>query len=352
MAAENLSAVLHAKMDLRMEHKDVPAIGEEDVLVRMGPVGICGSDIKYWTHGYCSGVFVLRAPMVLGHEGAGTVVQTGSKVNNLEEGDKVAIEPGVACLRCRVCREGRYNLCPYMQFCATPPVHGNLTRLYKHPASFCHRLPTGVDLEQGALVEPLAVAVHACRRGEVKAGSLVLVCGAGPVGLLCMWVAKCTGALGVVITDIDDQRLAFAKENGADYVINVRGLEEPMAAQQIVSTAGRMPDVTIECSGSDYSMALGIHATHPGGSIVQVGRGSQVPSIPLTLAATKEVDIKGVFRYANCYPTAISLISSGQLPNLKQLISHRYPLAETEVAFKTAMSRDAGAIKVIIDCDR
>ncbi|GFR82295.1 sorbitol dehydrogenase-like [Elysia marginata] len=296
----------------------------------MGPVGICGSDIKYWTHGYCSGVFVLRAPMVLGHEGAGTVVQTGSKVKNLQVGDRVAIEPGVPCLRCRVCREGRYNLCPDMQFCATPPIHGNLCRLYKHPAAFCHRLPERVDLEQGALVEPLAVAVHACRRGGVRTGCLVLVCGA----------------------DIDDGRLAFAKEIGADYVINVRGLEEPIAAQQIITTAGSAPDVTIECSGSDYSMTLGIHATHPGGSIVQVGRGSQVPSIPLTIAATKEVDIKGVFRYANCYETAISLINSGQLPNLKQLISHRYPLAETEVAFKTAMSRDAGAIKVIIDCDQ
>ncbi|KAK3762202.1 hypothetical protein RRG08_057440 [Elysia crispata] len=352
MAVKNLSAVLHAKLDLRLENRDVPAIGEEDVLIRMGPVGICGSDIKYWTHGYCSGVFVLRAPMVLGHEGAGTVVQTGSKVGNLKVGDRVAIEPGVPCLRCRICREGRYNLCPRMQFCATPPVHGNLTRLFKHPAAFCHRLPESVDLEHGALVEPLAVAIHACNRGGVKAGSLVLVCGAGPVGLLCMWVAKCAGALGVVVTDIDDQRLAFAKEKGADYVINVRGVEEPIAAQQIISAAGCSPDVTIECSGSDYSMTLGIHATHPGGSVVQVGRGTQIPSIPLTLAATKEVDIKGVFRYANCYPTAISLISSGQLPGLKSLISHHFPLAETEMAFKTALSRDAGAIKIIIECDQ
>ncbi|RUS80113.1 hypothetical protein EGW08_012112, partial [Elysia chlorotica] len=199
-----------------------------------------------------------------GHEGAGTVVKIGSKVENLKVGDRVAIEPGVPCLRCRVCREGRYNLCPGMQFCATPPVHGNLSRLFRHPAAFCHRLPDNVDLEQGALVEPLAVAVHACRRGGVKAGSLVLVCGAGKKLLVLALFATAAGggggaAAAEYIGDIDDDRLAFAKDNGADYVINVRGLEEPIAAQQIVSAAGGSPDVTIECSGSDYSMTLGIH---------------------------------------------------------------------------------------------
>ena len=346
----NTGMVLHGKMDMRLQSLPVPELKGNDVLLRMSSVGICGSDIKYWTHGYC-GMFTLKSPMVLGHEASGTVVKLGPDVKHLHVGDRVAVEPGVSCRRCRICFAGRYNLCPAMRFCATPPVDGNICGLFAHPEDFCFKLPDHVTDDEGALMEPLAVAVHACRRGGVKSGHRVLVCGAGPVGILCMWVAKELGALAVLVTDIDDFRLDYAKSQGADQVVNVLNKSEPDVAKEVSQLLGDRPDVTIECSGSDFSMRLGIHATFPGGAVVQVGRGTPAPETPLNMAATKEVDIKGVFRYANCYPQAVQLVSSGRLPRLASLVTHHFKMADTEKAFDTARSRDAKAIKVMIHCD-
>ena len=217
---DNLTAILYKTGDIRLEQTDVPKPDPHQVLLKMDSVGICGSDVHYWTHG-AIGDFIVRAPMVLGHEAAGVVTEVGEAVSHLKAGDRVAIEPGVPCRMCSLCKTGVYNLCPDMQFCATPPVHGNLCKYYVHAADFCYKLPDSLSLEEGALMEPLAVGVHACRRAGVCIGKRVLICGAGPIGLVNLLTAKAMGASEVVITDIAENRLEVAKSLGADHVYKV-----------------------------------------------------------------------------------------------------------------------------------
>lgn len=225
-------------------------------------VGICGSDVHYLTKGRI-GDFVLTAPMVIGHEAAGTVVQCGSKVHHLKPGDRCAIEPGVPCYRCQDCKTGHYNLCSQMKFCATPPHHGNLVQFYKHPADFCYKLPDHVSLEEGALLEPLSVGIHACRRGGVGLGSVVLILGAGPIGLVTLLAAKSMGAAQILIVDIQQNRLDVAQELGANFTLlmNKNDGEEQLhlVAQKIEKMlGGRKADIAIECCGAETTTRLSI----------------------------------------------------------------------------------------------
>lgn len=316
----------------------------------MDSVGICGSDVHYWTHG-AIGDFIVRAPMVLGHEAAGVVVKLGANVKNLQVGDKVAIEPGVPCRICNYCKTGVYNLCSEMQFCATPPVHGNLSRFYVHAADFCYKLPANMSLEEGALMEPLAVGVHACRRAGVSLGKKVLICGAGPIGLVNVLTAKAMGASDIVVTDVVEKRLEVAKSIGATQVYKVGGKKsaEIMAAEVEALLGGHKPDICIECSGIESSIRFGIFSTKSGGLLVLVGLGNPEVTLPIVNASVREVDIRGIFRYANCYPTAIAMVASGAV-DVKPLITHRFNLEETLKAFETAKTGAGGAIKVIIKC--
>lgn len=348
--SDNLTAILHKIGDIRLEQKDVPEPGPEQVLLKMDSVGICGSDIHYWTHG-AIGDFIVRAPMVLGHEAAGIVEKCGSNVTSLQVGDKVSIEPGVPCRLCNFCKTGVYNLCPDMQFCATPPVHGNLARYYVHAADFCYKLPPSVSLEEGALMEPLAVGVHACRRAGVSLGKRVLICGAGPIGLVNLLTAQAMGASDVVITDIMENRLEVARNMGATHVYKVGTgkTAEQMSAEVESLLGGNKPDITIECSGVEASIRFGIFSTKSGGCLVLVGLGKPEVTMPIVNAAVREVDIRGIFRYANCYPTAIAMVATGKL-DVKPLITHRFQLEETLQAFETAKTGAGGAIKVMIKC--
>ncbi|RWS28433.1 sorbitol dehydrogenase-like protein [Leptotrombidium deliense] len=197
---DNLSAVLMKKDVLLLQQMPLPENPKNDeVLLATHTVGICGSDVHYWTHGRI-GNFVVEKPMILGHETSATVVAVGENVKHLKPGDRVATEPGVPCRQCNFCKEGKYNLCENIFFFATPPDDGTLTRFFKHPADFCFKLPDHVSYEEGALLEPLSVGVHACKRAGVTVGSDVLVCGAGPIGLVTMLTAKAFGARKVCIT--------------------------------------------------------------------------------------------------------------------------------------------------------
>lgn len=348
----NLSAVLYKTNDLRMEQKPIAEPDDHEVLLEMHCVGICGSDVHYFTHG-CIGDFKLLDPMIIGHEASGIVCKVGKKVNNLKVGDRVAIEPGVPCRTCTYCKEGRYNLCKQIFFCATPPDHGNLSRYYKHAADFCHKLPDHVSLEEGALLEPLSVGVHACRRAGVTLGSKVLVTGAGPIGLVTMITAKALGASTVIMTDILQHKLDTAVDLGADHTILIEkgSSQEEISAKIQDLLEGDQPDKTIDCSGIESTIKLGMHATRPGGVLVIVGCGSQEVKIPLVLTMTKEIDIRGVFRYANDYPIALAMVASGKV-DVKKLITHNYLLEDTLHAFETARTGAGNAIKVMIHCKR
>ncbi|GBN21965.1 Sorbitol dehydrogenase [Araneus ventricosus] len=348
MTTKNLSAVLRRKGELVLENRPVPEPLPHEVLISIHTVGICGSDVHYWKHGEI-GDFIVKEPMILGHESSGTVVKTGNQVKHLKPGDRVCIEPGVPCRRCEFCLEGRYNLCPDIQFCATPPVDGSLRQFYCHDAAFCYKLPDNVSLEEGALMEPLSVAVHACRRSQVTAGKSVLICGAGPIGLVNLLTCKAMGATRVCITDISENRLDVAKKLGATYQLNVKDLDSKTAVTQIKSLIGGPPDVTIECSGAESSIKLALLVTKSGGVVMCVGLGAPEIKIPIIEASVREVDIKGIFRYANCYPTAIGLVSSGAL-DVKPLITHHFNLENMLKAFETSASGAGGAIKVLIHC--
>jgi L-iditol 2-dehydrogenase len=360
----NLTLVLHEKLKMELEQRPLPPKPKpNEVTLATHTVGICGSDVKYWREGKI-GNFVLKKPMILGHETSAIVIETGEDVKNLSPGDKVAVEVGLPCSTCNLCKSGKYNLCNQMAFAATPPYDGTLTRYFNHPADFCFKLPEAVSLEEGALLEPLAVAVHACQRAPVKLNDIVLVCGAGAVGLLSMLSAKAFGASHVVITDISPNRLNFAKQLGASATyLCERGVSlEQMAAdlRNIVAKLNPLNvnkkdqsdlsagvNVVLECSGAESSLNLAMQTTAVGGTIVCVGCQPDQVTVSLNAAITQEIDIKGVFRYRNCYPLALSLVETGRI-NLKPLVTHRFRLEDAIEAFETC-SRGEG-VKIMIEC--
>lgn len=396
----NVAAVLHGPGDLRVGPHPTPDPGPHQVLIAVSAVGICGSDVHYLTHGRI-GPFVLRGPMVLGHEAAGVVARLGAGVTHLSVGDKVAIEPGVPCSsagsasasRCVVaaCAAGRYNLCGDMRFCATPPVDGSLATYYVHAADFVYRLPAGVSMEDAALFEPLSVGIHALRRagldddsGAATGPGDVYVGGAGPIGLVTLLVAKAKyPTRRVVVADVDAGRLALASELGADATVVVdvaddrgaAGVAADVAAALCrlaaaadnagasgasgsAAAAGATPPrpppgvaVAVECSGAASSVAACVAAVRPGGVVVVVGMGAPVVGVPLVDAGVKEIDLRGVFRYADTYGEAAALVGEGRL-SLRRLVTHRYKLADAAKAFETVRLGRDGVIKVVIDCQR
>lgn len=344
---DNLTAVLHGINDLRLEQRPIPQPDDDQVLLRMEVVGICGSDVHYLVNGRI-GPFIVEKPMVIGHEASGTVVKVGANVKHLKPGDRVAIEPGEGCRRCTYCKEGRYNLCPLMAFCATPPFDGNLTRYYVHAADFCFKLPDHVSLEEGALLEPLSVGVHACKRANVSLGAVVLVLGAGPIGMVNLLAAKAFGASKVIITDVIESKLNKASELGADHTILIKPTDkEDEIVDRIIRTLGCQPTISLECSGAESSVRIAIKATKAGGVAVLIGMGKPEMTIPLGDALIREVDIRGVFRYVNDYATALEMVSSGKV-NVKPLITHHYKMEDTLKAFHTSRTGEGNAIKVLI----
>ncbi|CAI5452825.1 unnamed protein product [Caenorhabditis angaria] len=304
--SSNIAAVLHKTNDLRIEEVPIPTPKPNQVQIKVHTVGICGSDVHYWTHGEI-GPFVVKKPMIVGHETSGTVSQVGSEVTHLKVGDRVALEPGLPCKDCDICKNGRYNLCTKMRFFATPPIDGTLARYIVHDADFCFKLPENVSFEEGALIEPLSVAIHASKRGDVKMGDRILICGAGPIGILNVLAAQAAGAISIAITDIDDSRLALAKKVGAGTTINVRNKTSLEIKSEVVKGLGGEPNVSIECTGVQTSIATAIETTKSGGTVVLIGLGESVIQFPIVEAATREVDIRGIFRYVNTYPKALEL---------------------------------------------
>mmetsp|Transcript_30552 Transcript_30552/g.76670 ORF Transcript_30552/g.76670 Transcript_30552/m.76670 type:complete len:344 (+) Transcript_30552:42-1073(+) len=340
---ENTKAVLYGLEELKLEKGEIPTPGPGDALIAINSVGLCGSDVHYYAHHQC-GPFKVDGPLVLGHESSGTVKAVGEKVKNLKVGDRVALEPGVTCKNCHECKTGRYNLCRDVQFLATPPYNGSLCNFICHPADYCFVLPDNVSNEEGALLEPLSVGIHACDRAGVTLGSNVLVLGAGPIGLVTLLAAKAAGASKVVMTDIKIEKLALASELGAALTVKVDDTDLATALKD----SGIDIDCSIECSGAAPSISAAIRCTRNGGCVCLVGRGATVDAtIPLFDAADREVDIKGVFRYRNVYPRALGLVASGMV-NLRPLITHRFAMADVNEAFQVAKTGRGGAIKVVV----
>ncbi|KAH7886898.1 chaperonin 10-like protein [Phlebopus sp. FC_14] len=345
------AAVLHGPKDLRVEDRPVwpPQYNHAQVLVKS--TGLCGSDLHYYLDGR-NGDFALQAPLVLGHEAAGLVVAVGPGVTNIVPGQRVAIEAGVMCRQCEYCDSGRYNLCKGMRFASSaktfPHLDGTLQDRMNHPAHVLHPIPDACSYEQAALAEPLCVLIHAAKRASLQQGQRVLVFGVGAIGILACALAKAYGASQVVAIDINQQRLEFAKVNGfasqtycLPMVDKAKTTEEQLRQArehvQLALTEFKRPDgfdVVFECTGAEPCIQMSIHAAITGGKVMLVGMGSRNVTLPLSAAALREVDIQGSFRYANTYPAAISLLASGKLKNIENLITHRVKLQDAARAFE------------------
>lgn len=336
--------MLHAPRDLRLEQAPIPVAGPDDVLVRITTNGLCGSDIHFYKEGKL-GPFVVDRPYIPGHECAGVVVQAAAS-GGPAVGTRVAIEPGIPCRRCALCKSGRYNLCADVVFMSAPPVNGTFAEYAAVPADFAHVLPDSVDDESGAFVEPLAVGVQAVTRSGLTAASTVAVIGAGPIGLVTMLVAKAYGAAKVFLIDGLPTRLALADQLGADATINFR--EENPEARILELTGGLGADFVFDASGSVAGSASAPGLAARGGSVTFIGWPELATfPFPVETILEKELDVHGTNRYANAFPKAIALLAAGKL-DVHPLVSHRFTLDEVVEAFRFAADNPAETVKVMI----
>ena len=339
--------VLESRLTLSL--RDFPieqdaALGPRDVRIKLHTVGICGSDVHYYTHG-AIGDFVLRAPMILGHEASGTVTEVGAQVTTLRPADRVCMEPGIPDPVSRATRLGLYNIDPAVRFWATPPVHGILRPSVIHPEAFTFKLPDTVSFAQAAMVEPLAVGVHAATKARVKPGDVGLVSGAGPIGLVTALAALAAGCAQVFVTDVDDSKLAIAASlSPAITALNVR--DDPVA-QILAQTAGWGAEVVFECSGSSAAASGVFDALAPGGRVVFVGITAQPFPYDLTRAMVREARVEHVFRYAHVFARCVGLLASGAI-NLTPLITRSFAFDDAVQAFEIAATAPKGQVKMQI----
>jgi L-iditol 2-dehydrogenase len=338
------AAVLHAANDLRVEDVPVPSIGPEDALVRVRACGICASDVHYFVHGRI-GQYVVEEPMIVGHELAGDVVAIGPGVRGLAVGTRVALEPGVTCGRCQMCKSGRYNLCPDVSFFATPPIQGAMSEYAVIRADFAHPLPDHVSYEQGALCEPISVGIHCCDLTGVKPGDRVVILGAGPIGLTAILAARQRGAGLVIISDVYPARLDVARRLGA-VAVDVR--TEDIAAVVRERTGGVGAEALFDTSGVRGVTEAAPELVRKGGAIAIVGLpADDAITYRMLTVVHKELTIHGVFRYANTYAAAVALVASGQYP-VEAVVTDHYPIDEALAAFDTALNAKDRAIKVMV----
>ncbi|KAL0078672.1 chaperonin 10-like protein [Phycomyces blakesleeanus] len=344
----NHGVLLNKKDDLKIVELPIPIPEEGEVQIQVKATGICGSDIHLWKYGEI-GIFPVTTPQLLGHESAGVVTAVGKGVDTLKVGDRVAVEAGIPCSKCDQCMSGRYHLCPTVIFKSTPPHHGQLAKYITHPARWLYKIPDNVTYEQGALLEPLSVAISAIERVGVKFGRSLLITGAGPIGLIVLAVAKATGISPIMITDVQPSRLEYAKKMGADFVYQVDPKRKDVEIAREIRDifGGEGAEYSLECTGVESSFRTAIMATKDAGVCCLVGVGKNDQLLPVNNFAMREVDIRGLFRYHHTYPRAIALMASGNL-KIDHLITHRFDFKDALKAFDTTADYSTGAIKVQI----
>jgi len=339
------AAFLHDIGDIRLEEVPIPALTDgNQVLVQIKAVGICGSDVHYYQHGRI-GTHVVRQPLILGHEAAGEVVQVGEQVTDLQPGDRVVIEPGRTCGRCEFCKSGRYNLCPDVIFLGTPPVHGAFCEYVAWPADFLFKLPERMSYEEGAMMEPLAVGIHAARLSQIRLGDSVAILGAGPIGLVSLQAAAAAGATLTIATDVIPSRLQMAQQLGATHTLDA---SSNVVEAVLELTESRGVDVVIDCVGLAETIRQAASIVRHGGHIQAVGMGQDtIDQFPLFDIISKEVNLCGTFRYANRYPSALGAVQDGKI-DVESLITHRFSLAETPEAMAWVAENKDQVIKAVI----
>ncbi|KAI9619449.1 hypothetical protein H4Q26_014211 [Puccinia striiformis f. sp. tritici PST-130] len=377
---KNIACCYNDKQQILMVNKPIPKAHPGQVLLHIRATGICGSDVHFWKHSRVSFIHSEQLSRCGGEDGckarvwcrprvAGEVIGLGEGVTHLKIGDRVAVEAGVPCSKptCEQCRKGKQTfdgleiLLPLSLYAVTTPVTDDIllhsaiprapTRFHAHPACWVHKIPDHVSYEEGSLLEPLAVALAGIERAGVKLGDPVLICGAGPIGLVTLLACHAAGACPIAITDLSTARLDFAKRllPSVTTIQIERGTLERDVAEQVKEAMGCNPRVALECTGFESSIAGAIYSVSFGGKVFVIGVGGDKFTLPFSHMSENEIDLQFQFRYANQYPKAIRLVSSG-LIDLKPLVTHRFPLHKAVEAFHTSADITSGSIKVqIID---
>jgi len=337
--------VLEKKGELSLREIALPLdVGPDDVKIAIHTVGVCGSDVHYYTHG-AIGSYVVRAPMVLGHEAAGTVIETGANVETFKVGDRVCMEPGVPNLSSRATKLGIYNVDPDVRFWATPPVHGVLAPYAVHPAAFTYKLPDNVSFAEGAMVEPFAIGMQAASRARIVPGDVAVVVGCGPIGIMIALAALAGGCSKVLISDFSAPKLKIAAQYAGIVPVNIG--EQSLVDAVAAATDNWGADIVFEASGSPKAFADLFDVVRPGGAVVLVGLPVEPVVLNVPAAISKEVRIETVFRYANIFDRALQLIASGKV-DLKPLITGTYDFADSIEAFERAAQGSPEDVKLQI----
>ena len=331
----NRAAYLNTDLELYIDNAELPIPKDDDVLIQIKYTGICGSDLHYFRDGRV-GQNIIREPHILGHESSGVILQIGNDVKNLKVGDEVAVEPGVPCLSCQYCLTGNYSLCNSVKFMGAPPFAGTFQEIVSHKALFTHKLPEGVDMRIGALVEPFAVGYNAVSKINPAPGTHVLIIGAGPIGLTTMVVALAGGA-EVTITDVDDFRLGIAKSLGANRTVNVRN----------ESIETDCYDCAVDASGNVAAFPAILSGCRKGAKVAIVGMTSDILSFEVNLFIRKELTVCAVYRYANDFQPVLKLLASPEFKT-EGIISNEFKFDEIVEAFKFTDDPQNDKMKVMI----
>ncbi len=324
---------------------EVPVPLDNEVLIKLEYVGVCGSDLHYYEHGRISN-FIVEMPFVLGHECAGTVVKVGKDVSHLKEGDRVALEPGKTCGECEHCKSGKYNLCEDVIFFATPPVPGTFQEYVAHEASLCFKLPENVSTMEGALIEPLAVGFHAAIQGGASVGQTAVVTGAGAIGLVSVMALKAMGVSKVYVVDVVEKRLEKALEIGATGVINAS--KENTIDKIMELTEGKGIDLSIETAGAEITISQLLKVAKKGSTVVFVGYSAkETVSVPVNLILDKELTIKSVFRYRNIFPLAIESVAAGIVP-IQKIVSDSFDFDDIQDGLTKCVNNKEDIVKAVI----
>jgi len=317
----------------RMSIEEIPDLGSPgpgEVKIAMHTVGICASDVHYYTDGKI-GPFVVNAPMVLGHEGAGTVVEVGEGVTHLAPGDRVAMEPGVPNPASRAVKEGNYNVDPDVRFWATPPVHGCLADEVIHPAAYTYALPESLSFAEGALIEPFSVGMYAATTAQISPGDVAAVIGSGTIGIMIALAARAGGASRVYVSDVLPQKLGLLE--GLEGIVPVDATQEDLGERVRAETDGWGPQVVFEASGAAPAYRNLWSLPAPGGRIVLVGMPTSDVPFDVSTAAARGLSIETVFRYKNVYQKAIDLAATDAV-DLGRFVTDTFAFDDSVQAFE------------------
>lgn len=342
---KNTEAILVTPGKMEILEAPMPAPGKNEVLLKVEYVGICGSDV----HGFEHGPFIPpqdpSQKIGLGHECAGTVTAVGENVTKFKAGDRVTIEPGVPCGKCRYCKAGKYNICPDVDFMATQPNYrGALTNYLVHPEDMTYHLPENIDTMEGALIEPAAVGMHAAAEAGIKPGDKIVILGSGCIGLMTLQACRSMGASEIVVVDVIEKRLDMAEKLGAMAVVNAKKEDSELRVKEILGPWGA--DVVFETAGSSKTASQAVNMVMRGGKIMIVGTISGDTPINF-LKINREVKIQTVFRYANNYPMTIDAVVSGKI-DVKSMVTDIYNYEEVQRAFEESLARKAEIVKGVI----